>query len=109
MQTEFHSFEEWDYPFIAQDYEGEFNIKCSNAILAGAVLYDYDNLEDIVAFLQSCIKSKVPAIMVEMVHLTEPLTGEIFSKYIKNYLEEKGYKDLESYEHRLSYGKVWKN
>lgn len=107
MQVEQHTFEKWGYPFIAQDYEGEFEVECPDATIGGIVVFKGDELKDIVMAVGDFISNKVPAIMVELCHIKGTILESDIVTYLDAMLVATGYKDLKSYEHRLSYGKVW--
>ena len=105
MQTEIHTFKEWGYPFIAQDYEGETKIDCSGMLLAGIVVEKGDDLNDIIQTTEKYIKNDVPAIMVELEHVLGTFLAQSVNTYLSDILLANGYTDTESYEHRLSYCK----
>lgn len=103
MQTEIHTFKEWGYPFIAQDYEGETKIDCSGMLLAGIVVEKGDDLKDIIQAAEKYIKNDVPAIMVELEHVWDTFLAKDVTVYLADILRANGYTDTQSYEHRLSY------
>lgn len=110
MIIEYRSFKNWGYPFIAQDYEGEFGLKCPDAILGGIVVEETDNIKDLLIAANLLIIHNIPAVMIELTHIEnedEKLTNEII-EYFNTLFSNAGYKDLQSYEHRLSYGKLIK-
>ena len=109
MTHEIHTFKEWGYPFIAQDYQGEVGHDCSSLLLGGIVLFDEDfnpNDEYVKAVkkVQEYVDTGIPAIMIELSHLNDQ-HGRDVVEFFTQFLEEHGYKDLESYENRLSFGK----
>lgn len=111
MVIEYRSFKDWGYPFIAQDYEGEFDLKCPDAMLGGIIVEETDNIKDLVNAANLLIIHEVPAVMVELAQLTyiedESLIDEVV-EHFNTLFGNAGYKDLQSYEHRLSYGKLIK-
>lgn len=110
MVIEYRSFKDWGYPFIAQDYEGEFSLKCPDAILGGIVVDETDNIKDLLTAANLLILHNVPAVMVELTLIendNEDLKDKVVA-YFDTLFSSAGYKDLQSYEHRLSYGKLIK-
>lgn len=105
MQVEIHTFKEWNYPFIAQDYEGNAGADCSNLKLGGIVVEEGDELSEIISQVADFIDKKIPAIMIELYHVWGSILMEDVDSYAREILTANGYTDLESYEHRLSYGK----
>ena len=108
MHTEIKPFSEWGDIFIVQDYIGEFGYDketAKNLKLGGAIVFKGDSLNELTKFVSSLIENKVEAVMIELYHLH----GSIFENDIVTYLipllESNGYKNLESYEHRLAFGK----
>ena len=106
MTVEIHTFAEWLYPFIAQDYEEEFNVHNPNTYLAGLVLEesDVDTKGIVESFIRMCDAGKIDAFMIELCHIDE-IEGQYADSVCANLAEELGYKDLRSYEHRLAYGR----
>lgn len=104
MQTEIHTFKEWDYPFIAQDYEGTVNADCSGLLLAGIVVEKGDDIGDIVQAAEKYVQDGVPAIMIELEHVWDTFLAKDVLR-LSNIFLTNGYTDTESYEHRLSYCK----
>ena len=115
MTHEVHTFKEWGYPFIAEDYAeeiGESLEKCSGCLLGGIVLDNTDvfNPSDeyawarVIAQVTDFIQANIPAIMVELCHLS-PEYGEAAEHDLTEYFLKNGYKDLRSYENRLAFGK----
>lgn len=104
MQTEIHTFKEWDYPFIAQDYEGTVNTDCSDLLLAGIVIEKGDDIGDIIQAAEKYVQNDVPAIMIELEHVWDTLLAKDVVR-LSNIFLANGYTDTESYEHRLSYCK----
>lgn len=107
MIVETKTFKEWGYPFIAHDYEGEFGITCPDAILCGIVVETGDDLAEVCGAVQKCIYEKCPAIMVELIHVLDTYLGSDVATFLSADLAAAGYKDLQSYEHRLAYGKLF--
>lgn len=105
MQKEKHTFKDWGYPFIAMDYEGFFGYKCPDKMLGGIVLFGDDTLEDVIKEVQNFINEKTPAIMVELDHIWNFKLKDSIVKALIELFEKNGYIDLQSYEHRLAYGK----
>ena len=105
MQTEIHTFKEWDYPFIAQDYEGTVDIDCSDLLLAGIVVEKGDDLGDIIQAAEKYIQDGVPAVMVELTHVWDRLLARNVFMHLTEIFLANDYTDTESYEHRLSYCK----
>ena len=105
MEITKKTFKEWDYPFIALDYEGIFNTHCPDAMLGGIVVFTEDNLNDVITAAEEFIRSDVPAIMVELTHIWDTILMEDVVTYLTSLFNANGYKDLESYEHRLAFGK----
>lgn len=103
MQTEIHTFKEWDYPFIAQNYENAVNADCSGMLLAGIVVEKGDDLNDIIQVVEKYIKDDVPAVMVELEHVWDTFLAKDVVVYLRDILRTNGYTDTQSYEHRLSY------
>lgn len=112
MQFEIHTFKDWGYPFIAQDYEGWFELGergGENLELAAAAMFDNDDIEDLDIFLNFCVDHKMPAVMVEMYNVTKADIERKFRLRVADILESAGYTDLESYEHRTAHGKLWED
>lgn len=107
MTVEKRSFKEWGYPFIAHDYEGEFGVTCPDAILYGIVIETGDELAEVCIAVRKCIKEKCPAIMVELENVLGTYFGSDVATFLSADLAAAGYKDLQSYEHRLAYGKLF--
>ena len=108
MQTEIHTFSEWGYPFIAEDFMGEFNYSREvgqNFLLGGAVIEKGDSLNKLVEFVNNLINDRVEAIMIELCHIHNTILEDDIITYITPILESNGYKDSKSYEHRLAFGK----
>ena len=111
MVIEYRSFKDWGYPFIAQDYEGEFGLKCPDAILGGIVVEETDNIKDLLIAANLLIIHNIPAVMIELAQIEHIEDKNFEDEVIKNFnglFSDAGYKDLQSYEHRLSYGKLIK-
>lgn len=106
MQTEIHTFRDWGYPFITKDYEAECGKDCREKMLGGIVAEPGDKLiEDIVYVAIGYIRDDIPAVMVELEHVWDTPLAHDIKTYLDKLFYDCGYKDLESYEHRLSYGK----
>lgn len=105
MEHEIHTFKEWGYPFIAQDYEDTVNADCSGLLLAGIVVEKGDDLNDIIQTAEKYIQNGVPAIMVELEHVWDTFLAKDVVVYLADILRANDYTDTESYEHRLSYCK----
>jgi hypothetical protein len=105
MIIEANSFKGWGYPFIAHDYEGEFNVKCPNATLYGIVVESGDKLEEIMHAINWCISEKYPAIMIELAEVENTYLASDVAIFAAADLTAAGYKDLQSYEHRLAFGR----
>ena len=106
MTVEIHTFKEWMYPFIAQDYEGEFNLHNPNTYLAGLVLEesDVDTKGIVENFIRMCDAGKIDAFMIELSWIDE-VEAQYADSVCTKLAKELGYKDLKSYEHRLAYGR----
>lgn len=107
MTIEANSFKGWGYPFIAQDYEAKFNTKCPNATLYGIIVEPGDELKDIMGAIHWCIQEKYPAIMIELCNIENTYLESDIVTFAVADLEAAGYKDLQSYEHRLAFGKLF--
>lgn len=108
MTVEKRSFKEWGYPFIAHDYEGEFGVTCPDAILYGIVVETGDDLAEVCGAVQRCIYERCPAIMIELENVLNTYLGSDVATFVSADLVAAGYKDLQSYEHRLAFGKLFK-
>ena len=109
MTHEIHTFKEWGYPFIAEDYQDEAGHDCSGLLLGGIVLFDEDfnpNDEYVKAVekVKEYIGAEVPAIMVELSHLNDQHRRDV-TEFFTEFFTEKGYVDIQSYENRLSFVK----
>ena len=106
MTFEIHTFAEWSYPFIAQDYEEEFNVHNPNTYLAGLVLEksDVDTKGIVENFIKLCDAGKVDVFMIELCHI-DGIEAQYADSVCTQLAKELGYKDLKSYEHRLAYGR----
>ena len=109
MEHEIHTFKEWGYPFIAQDFQDAAGVDCSGLLLGGLVLYDDDVFDPhawrkVKEKLADFAKAGVAAVMVELYHLTSKYE-KIASEDLTEYFIRNGYTNLESYENRLAYGK----
>ncbi len=107
MTVEQYTFEDWGYPFIAHDYEGEFDIECPDAILGGIIVDKGDELLEVMKVVQNFVRNRIPAIMVELANIEGTSLESDVITYVGGILEALGYKDLRSYERRLAYGKKW--
>lgn len=107
MIVEKRSFKDWGYPFIAQDYEGEFGVTCPSATLYGIVVEPEDDLAEVCGAVQRCIYEKCPAIMIELIHVLNTYLGSDVATFASVDLVAAGYKDLQSYEHRLAFGRLF--
>lgn len=105
MTIEANSFKGWGYPFIAQDYEGEFNVRCPNATLYGIIVEPGDDLKEVMDAIHWCISEKYPAIMIELQHIENTYLETDVITFATADLVAAGYKDLKSYEHRLAFGR----
>lgn len=108
MYTEIKSFSEWGDIFIVQDYIGEFGYDkeiAKDLKLGGAVVFKGDSLNELTKFVSSLIENKVEVVMIELYHIHDTFLKEDIITYIIPLLESNGYKNLESYEHRLAFGK----
>ena len=105
MEHEIHTFKEWGYPFIAQDFQDAAGVDCSGLLLGGIVVEKGDDLNDIIQITEKYIKNDVPAIMVELEHVWDTFLAKDVAVYLADILRTNGYTDTQSYEHRLSYGK----
>lgn len=109
MKHEIHTFKEWGYPFIAQDFQDAAGVDCSGLLLGGIILEDSDVFDAhawpyVIAQVADFMRAKVPAIMVELSYLT-PKYREAAEHDLGEYFIRNGYTNLESYEDRLAYGK----
>ena len=109
MEHEIHTFKEWGYPFIAQDFQDAAGVDCSGLLLGGIVLFDEDfnpNTEYVKAVEKGkeYVENGVPAIMIELAHLNGQHRIDV-ELFFTEFFEKNGYTNLESYENRLAYGK----
>ena len=109
MTHEVHTFKEWNYPFIAEDYQDEAGHNCSELLLGGIVLEDSDVFDAhawpyVIAKVADFMRAGIPAIMVELCHLT-PKYRQAAEHDLTEYFLRNGYKDMQSYENRLAFGK----
>ena len=109
MEHEVHTFKEWGYPFIAQDFQDAAGVDCSGLLLGGIVLFSKDmassdNWTKVIEKITEYIDDNIPAIMVELYHLSTMHRLAATCDLVE-ILKKNGYTNLESYEDRLAYGK----
>lgn len=110
MQTEIHTFAEWGYPFCAEDYMGEFDYSredSKNFLIGGAVMEKGDNLDELIKFVEGLIKDEIEVIMIELCHIHNTILEQDIVKYLIPIMECNKYLDLQSYEHRLAFGRFY--
>jgi hypothetical protein len=107
MTIEKRTFAEWEYPFIAQDYEDTFGVHKPEGILVGIVVETGDNLQDIMEAVNKSMDEKADAIMIELCHVEGTFLANDVVNYASSLLECGSYIDTESYESRMSYIKEW--
>lgn len=111
MQIEIKTFEDWGTDMFAiQDFQGITNDE-TNYYMAGAVIFDYDNLEDCTEFIDMAADFDSAIIMIDFSNagLWDSEAGEAggaedFLDALCRAMEERGYRNLWSYENRLAFG-----
>lgn len=104
MDITVQSFKKWGDLFIIQDYEGTIGHKCPNYTLGGISPTNDDLIGEVLEVVFHLVSCNCEAIMVELSFLND-FRRENIIKLVTYYLERHGYKDLESYENRLAFGK----
>lgn len=92
-----------------QGYEDEELNECQvygiNNFLAGAVIFDDDSNDSILAFINMAVEAKPQIIMIDFSHITAyDFKPEVISQFIEG-LSDDEYFDMQSYELRICYGR----
>lgn len=97
-------FKKWGDLFIIQDYEGTVGYKCPDHTLSGISPTNDDLIGEVLEAIENFVSCNSDAIMVELSFLND-FRRKSIAELVIDYLERNGYKDLESYENRLAFGK----
>lgn len=97
-------FKKWGDLFIIQDYEATIGHECPNYTLSGVSPTNDDLVGVVLEAVEGFVSCNSDAIMVELSFLND-FRRENIIELVTDYLERNGYKDLESYENRLAFGK----
>lgn len=111
MQIEFKTFEDWGTDMFAiQDFQG-ITDDDTNYYMAGAVIFDYDTLNDCIEFIDMAVDFGSAIIMIDFSNagLWDSEAGEAggaedFLDALCEAMAERGYRNLFSYENRLAFG-----
>lgn len=111
MQIEIKTFEDWGTDMFAiQDFQGITNDD-TNYSMAGAVIFDYDTLDDCIEFIDMAADFGSAIIMIDFSNagLWDSEAGEAggaedFLDALCEAMAERGYRNLLSYENRLAFG-----
>ena len=111
MQIEFKTFEDWGTDMFAiQDFQG-ITDDDTNYYMAGAVIFDYDSLNDCIEFIDMAVDFGSAIIMIDFSNagLWDSEAGEAggaedFLDALCEEMAERGYRNLLSYENRLAFG-----
>lgn len=104
MDITVQPFKKWGDLFIIQDYEATIGHECPNYTLGGLSPTNEDFIEEVFEAIGLFISCKVDAVMIELSFLND-LKRMVISRFAINLLKRHGYKDLESYENRLAFGR----